>query len=170
MSVDPETLTKLDDVMPPMDTKPEKIYVAASVRAQGQATRLAVELQQAGFTVTGRWLTKNFATVPSRDEHWQDWIKHCLEWSSRDLEDLAAADTLIVLCDERSSSGGMDFELGWWIGAKRRNVILVGGERRNVFHWLPQMRWTIGTEGLVDWLKQWSQFGPWSRVKKEFEL
>lgn len=163
VTVDPETLSMLDDVMPAMDARPEKIYVAASTRAQHAAARLAVEIQQAGFVVTSRWLTQNFAEAPKPEHRWRDFVKHSLEWSRKDLEDLASADTLVVLCDEPSSTGGMHFELGWWIGARRGNVLLVGGDRRNVFHWLPRMRWTLGTDGLVAWLEQWRDYGPWAR-------
>ena len=42
-------------------------------------------------------------------------------------------------------------ELGYFLGARRTNIVVVG-ERPNVFFWTDSVRFTPTTDGLVEWL------------------
>jgi hypothetical protein len=69
-----------------------------------------------------------------------------------DVEDVLSADTLIILANQPSSSGGYHVELGLFLGAGKTNAIVVG-ERRNVFYWTEHVRFTHSVDGLVEWLQ-----------------
>jgi hypothetical protein len=43
-------------------------------------------------------------------------------------------------------------ELGYFLGANRSNIIVVG-DRPNVFYWLEDVRFTRSVDGLVEWLQ-----------------
>ena len=145
-------LTKTGDRLWALDTAPHKIYVAASMPAQVKAMRLALELIDSGFLVTSRWLRKDFSDKPDQYERWHDYCNYEELWGEQDLEDLAAADTLVILADSPSSSGGYHVELGFFLGAGKTNVVVVG-DRPNVFYWTRNVRFVIGTGGLVEWLQ-----------------
>jgi hypothetical protein len=134
-----------------LDIAPRRIYVAASMAAQVEAMRFALQLMDAGFVVTSSWLRKDFSDKPDMHENWLDFVTYEEWWGKTDVEDLYSADTLIVLAKKMSSSGGFHTELGYFLGARRTNIIVVG-DRPNVFFWTSNVRFTLSTEGLVEWL------------------
>ena len=136
----------------PLDYAPQCIYVAASVNNQLPALRLALRLQWEGFRVTSQWLLSDFSARPRPNEDWSKWVQVVTEWGAKDLEDLAGADTLVLLADVPSSSGGFHVELGFFLGSGRTNIVVVGGDRPNVFFWTKTVRWVPDAEGLVEWL------------------
>lgn len=144
-------LSMVDDRLWRLDVAPKNIYVAAPLTQQGEASRFALQLMDAGFNVTSRWLRRDFSTKPSKD-NWESYKALEEEMGRIDLEDVLRSDTLIILADKPSTSGGYHVELGIFLGAGRTNIIAVGN-RPNVFFWLDNVRWTIGTEGLVEWLQ-----------------
>lgn len=162
-------LTAPHDRMWALPTIPRNIYVAATISEQGVAARFALQLVDAGFCVTSRWLRNDFSKVPNIAElgdkinlHpqlllnqekrlWEQWKQYEITWGEQDLEDLERADTLIVLAHEPSRTGGYHVELGYFLGARRDNIVVVG-DRRNVFYWTSKVRWTKTTDGLVEWL------------------
>ena len=133
--------------------KPENIYVAASINAQLEAARFSLDLQSAGFKVVSSWIRKNHAELAKKaKESDAERISIQKQFGRSDLLDLSNADTLIILTDVPSTSGGLHVELGYFIGSGRTNIICVG-PRVNVFFWTEYVRFTPATEGLVDWLQ-----------------
>ena len=131
--------------------RPTRIYVAASVSAQGSAAALALQLVDAGFEVTSRWLRLDPSVRLDRLKDPGAAREHFHEWGAKDLDDVLSADTMIVLADVPSSSGGYHVELGIFLGLGRKNIIVVGA-RPNVFFHLPWIRFFANTLGLVEWL------------------
>jgi hypothetical protein len=169
-SVSTNDLKPLADRMWRLATEPRNIYVAAPITDTAPALRLAMSLQDAGFTVTSSWLRHDFSDKPDissildrlkresttldMDEKrmWEAWKSYEKEWGERDLTDVLRSDTIIILADRPSTSGGYHVELGLALGTGK-NVIAVGG-RPNVFFWTDQVRYTNDTNLLVDWLVQ----------------
>lgn len=133
-----------------LDHAPRNIYVAAPMTEQIEALRFALQLVDAGFVVTSRWMRNDFSARPL-PHHWQQWKAYEANWGENDLEDLARADTLIILAKEPSTSGGYHVELGYFLGSGKGNIIVVG-DRPNVFFWTSQVRFAPNTNGLVEWL------------------
>ena len=152
-----EHLGRFDDRLWRLDVEPRNIYVAATLPNQAAAMRLALQLQDAGFVVTSRWLRVDFAMRPKADaidlahSHWHEYKQFMERMGRVDLEDLEKSDTLVVLADVPSATGGYHVELGYFLGSKKTNVVVVGN-RPNVFFWTERVRWTLGAEGLVEWL------------------
>lgn len=149
------------DVLPSSDlencvwqfpVKPGKIYVAAPVTNQARALQVAVGLMRRGYAVTSRWLEFDFSTARTPDQDWPNYVKRSETWGQRDLEDLEAADTLVVLSDRPSTSGGYHVEVGFFIGRGRENIVVVGG-RPNVFFWSKTIQYLSSLTDLVDFLK-----------------
>ena len=132
--------------------KPENIYVAASLHNRARTTRFALKLQDAGFVVTSRWIRDDFSDKPNEDEEFSKFADFENKWGQYDLEDLQKADTLIVFGDVASSSGGFHVELGYFLGASRENIIVVG-DRPNVFYFTNSIRFTPDESDLITWLK-----------------
>ena len=143
-------LSVADDRMWRLDVKPKDIYVAASLLNQENALRFSLRLQDAGFQVTSRWLRRDFSKKPTKDD-WPAYVALEEEMGNIDVEDVLRSDTLIILANTPSSSGGYHVELGLFLGANKPNIIVVG-DRPNVFYWLKDVRYTLGTEGLIEWL------------------
>ena len=144
-----------------LDLPPRNIYVAASLKSQVDALRFAIQLQDAGFCVTSRWLRNDFSkrpTVPAtennieRESAWRMWATYEEAWGQRDVEDLEKSDTLIILANQPSSSGGFHFELGHFVGSGKKNIITVG-DRPNVFFWHDSVRFMKELDGLIEWLQ-----------------
>jgi hypothetical protein len=134
-----------------LPVRPQDIYLAASMRAQAQAARFALQLIDAGFNVTSSWLRKDFSDRPA-ETNWRQFAEYEARWGATDLTDLQRSDTLVVLADEPSSHGGYNVELGFFLGAGRENVVVVGGDRPNVFFYADAVRWCPTIVGLVEWL------------------
>jgi len=133
-----------------LEVRPRNIYVAASMNAQTEALRFALRLIDAGFSVTSSWLRKDFGNKPSPHK-WQAYFEYEAKWGEVDLADLERADTLVVLANESSSSGGYHCELGYFLGAKRSNIVVVG-DKANVFYFTSSVRWAPSDHDLVEWL------------------
>jgi len=144
-------LSQVEDRLWRLDVKPRNIYVAASLNNKEAALRFSLMLQDAGFNVTSGWLRRDFSNMPAKD-NWEAYVAHEEEMGRADVEDVLLSDTLIILANTLSSSGGYHVELGVFLGAGRTNIVAVGS-RPNVFFWLDSVRWTISTVGLIDWLK-----------------
>ncbi len=133
-------------------TKPSAIYVAASVHNQNQAIRLALRLIRAGFVVTSRWLDFDFSTTVTEDPwKYSNSRERHETWGVRDIEDVAAADTLVLLANVASSSGGYHVELGLALG-QNKNVLVIG-DRKNVFYWTPQVQYLPDDSDLIEFLQ-----------------
>jgi hypothetical protein len=136
----------------PLSHKPRKIYIAASLNNQIRAMRLAIDLMRAGFEVASRWCSADFSGCPDKDSEQAEWVDYEIVWRDRDLEDIAAADVLVVLTDVSSKSGGLHFELGWWIGSDRSGAIIVGTRKLNCFFLIDDVQHVASTADLLEWL------------------
>jgi hypothetical protein len=132
--------------------KPQGIYLAASMPEQAATSRFALQLIDAGFKVTSSWLRQDFSDKPDQGKLWSKYAEYEAKWGATDLADLQRADTLVVLANEPSSSGGYWCELGYFLGTGRENVVFVG-DRRNVFAYADAVRWAPNTAGLINWLQ-----------------
>lgn len=132
-------------------TKPKKIYLAASINNRQEATRIALLLSDLGLEVTSRWLRLDFSSKPDKNVERYKWIDFEASWGRMDLEDVMAADTLVILSNIPSSTGGYHAELGIFLGKERENILVVGG-RPNVFYWTESIRVMRDTEKLVSFL------------------
>jgi hypothetical protein len=117
---------------------------------QGRAAQLALQLVDAGFIVTSRWLRTDFFARPGESD-WRRFVEFEECMGRIDVEDVRKSDTLIVLAHEPSASGGYHVELGMFLGAGKTNIIVVGN-RPNVFYRTEHVRFTPNTKGLVEWL------------------
>jgi hypothetical protein len=143
-------LSPTDDRLWRLDVAPKSIYVAAPLPSQLAVRTFACELVHAGFHVTSRWLTRDFSKRSTLS--WSEHVALDEEMGRIDVEDVLSADTLIILANQPSSSGGYHVELGLFLGAGKTNAIVVG-ERRNVFYWTEHVRFTHSVDGLVEWLQ-----------------
>jgi len=126
----------------PFDSEPKNIYIAASMDNQQAALRLAFLLGRASLNVTSSWLSVDAATSNCNyDVSPQDVADMQRSAGLRDIEDLEKADTLVVLNDIESTTGGLHFEVGYFLGRGRTNVLIVNGRRDNVFFHLSPVRW-----------------------------
>lgn len=138
--------------MLPLVTPPRKVYVAAALSEQGNAAKLALSLQDADFLVTSSWIRHDFSDRVKLGQH--DIDEDLRKWGELDLYDLSRSDTLIVLSDRESTSGGYHVELGYFLASPLTKNIVVVGEKRNVFFRTKNVRhWDKSTVELVDWLK-----------------
>ncbi len=141
-----------EDVVWQLPVKPSKVYVAAPVTNQASALKVALQLERAGFSVTSRWLLFDFSTAKTAEQNWDSFVERSTAWGNNDLEDLEAADTLVILADKPSTSGGYHVELGFFIGRGSKNIIAIGG-RPNVFFWSKTVQYLASVDDLVDFLK-----------------
>ena len=128
------SLSLVDDRLWKLSVQPKNVYVAASLNNQEVALRFSLQLQDAGFQVTSRWLRRDFSKKPTKDD-WPAYVALEEEMGNINLQDLDRADTLVLLADVPSTSGGFCVELGYFLGARRTNIVVVG-ERPNVFFWV----------------------------------
>jgi nucleoside 2-deoxyribosyltransferase len=113
-----------------------KIYVAGS--NQDEANAVAAILISEGHVITARWLLKPFNrtethTVPER-----------MQIAKEDVEDVLAADCLIMLSSSRRVSGGKFVELGVALGANK--LVCLIGERENMLMWHPSIQHFVTIE------------------------
>lgn len=137
----------------PLETEPKAIYIAASMGAQKAARALKEELILKGFHVTSRWIDMDFSLKPNvLDPSYAEFER---KWGNQDMEDVRAADTLVVLTDTPSSSGGLHFELGYFLGLGRTNVVASTGSSvlPNVFFYTEHVR-ALHTSAVGDWLQE----------------
>jgi len=133
---------------PPFDEHAEAVYVAGSFTSQCDASKLALWLQARGLQITSQWLWEAKMLDPANPVNPGEYaLKEC----NRDLADLARANTLVVLADIPSSTGGFWFELGWWYGQGRQNICVIGSDRANVFLWAPGVRWFPDVAAFKTW-------------------
>lgn len=102
------------------------IYIAAPWANREIAKGVRVELVSLGHLVTSRWLdVPDTGQLPSDREL-------CLREAKTDVEDIALADTLLVLTDPRPIGVGHHVEFGIALAAGKR--IILAGPVKSVFH------------------------------------
>lgn len=132
-------------------TAPKKIYVAAPTNRQHEALRVAFDLQCRGFEVTSSWLTFDFNLQRPSDDAAE--AERCRFWGQKDVEDLERADTLLLMAEYPSTSGGYHVELGYFLGAHRSNILVVGN-RPNVFYHHHTVKYVDNADYAVGFLEE----------------
>lgn len=123
-----------------------KLYLAARYSRKDEMKAYAGMLRRGGYIVTSRWLD-------DPGEEWTD--KECPVWKERaiiDLEDVEEADVVVSFThprDTMTSGGGRHVEFGY--GYALGKIMIIIGEKENVFHHLPGVR-IFPT--LDDWLNE----------------
>lgn len=137
----PQSLSAADPTEPYLwafPVKPKKVYIAASLHGHTKALQLALRLHQAGLHITSRWLLVDFPSLP-QEKLSKPWVEYEMKMNDVDRMDVREADTVVALMDPPSSSGGTHFEVGYFMGMGRTNVLAVG-VRPNVFYWDEHVR------------------------------
>ena len=111
-----------------------KIYLAAPFGERFTMRRVRTYLQSIGHVVTSRWLNCEERPEPGSDQEWPEFARRM---AAIDLEDLAAAETLIIFTGKSGTRGGMHVEFGYALALRKR--ICIVGERVNVFHFRPEI-------------------------------
>lgn len=116
------------------DLRPQEksVYVAAPFAWRAEAISAARILTERGFRSTARWHSS-----PGVDPRTDG--AGSRKAAEEDVEDVLAAQVLLVLTDERPIGAGHHVELGLAIVARRvdpTRKIVVAGPTKSVFHWL----------------------------------
>lgn len=115
-----------------------KVYLAAPFQWIDQMRVYAAELRAGGVTVTSRWLEE---THKSTDDKLPNLTHEQHQfYALQDVEDVAAADVFVLFTDPSKTivHAGRHVEFG--IAVQRKiPIYVVGLERENIFHHLPQV-------------------------------
>ena len=105
-------------------------YLCAGFSARPYLQQVRDMLIAEGHAVTSRWLD---CDVPGDErDH-----AHYAKWGPIDVEDVNAADIVILFTGLRGRKGGCDVEFGMGLALGKKLVIV--GDRTNVFTRLPQV-------------------------------
>lgn len=108
-----------------------RIYIAAPWIRKDDAKIVKQQLEQAGFTVTSRWIA--FHCDNSAYEH-PDGVMQ-LE-AQNNVEDLRNSDALLYMRWEKSEGKATELGIALMLGLK---VFVVGGRHDNVFLHMPEV-------------------------------
>lgn len=119
----------------------KKVYLAARYSRREGMLIAAYALKAAGITVTSRWIAGGHQVSGSglNDEQSLPAMQR-EKFAQEDIEDLAAADTVISFTEEphsNNSRGGRHVEFGMAVALGKRVIVI--GPRENVFHCLPHV-------------------------------
>lgn len=138
-----------------MDNKTLLVYLAAPWATQQLMRERRIELRELGFVVTSRWIDEPPTPPGITDRDW---------WAERaaiDLEDLRAADCVILSAESVSTTGDKHFETGYAYGIGKQ--IIVVGQPENVFHHMRSLvlvpDWEAAKSALLDYAPAWSVVG-----------
>lgn len=106
-----------------------KVYLASPYGQRGDMARVARELKERfGFVLTSRWVWNGEETPEHPAEY----------WAAVDLDDLLAADILIIFPDAETGRGH-HIEFGYALGTGKRIIVI--GQRPSIFYHLPELEW-----------------------------
>jgi hypothetical protein len=122
-----------------------KIYLASRYYRHPQMREYRAALAAIGHEVTSHWIDVggDGLTAAALGPNPDAGIPH----AERDLEDIRAADAVMVFTGQPSTTGGMHVELGYALGLGRRAILV--GPRENVFHCLPGIEWYPDWDALM---------------------
>lgn len=127
-----------------------KIYIAGPWVRREECKGYQKQLEDAGFTIVSRWITKHIdlgvaaADLNTPDEKVQEELtKQAIE----DVLDLETADVFLIINSEKSE--GKAFEFGYAC-AMRLPIIAVGDRSNNIFYQLPHVVVTPTLEEAID--------------------
>jgi len=122
-----------------------EIYIAAPFVRQNEAREKAQQLTSLGFSVTSRWINEDVNAAINATPEYQN------ERAFIDIDDINAADYLVLLGEHDSRTGGKHFETGYAYATGKG--ILVIGRRENIFHHLPSVKFCETWEQGIVFLK-----------------
>lgn len=117
-----------------------RVYVAAPFVERGMARLVKRELEKAGHTVTSRWIETHL------DESVLDDLDKSRGEAETDLDDIEAADVLVLVDYNFQCSTGRAFEFGYAV-ARGKTVIRIGPPRRHIFNALVSV---LNVSGIVE--------------------
>jgi nucleoside 2-deoxyribosyltransferase len=124
------------------------IYIAGKWSARERLAERAKEVEALGHKVVSSWLRPDVAIEQGE---WASMSSHeQASYASRDLDEVDAADLLILDTFDESNTGGREVEYGYAIGANK--IVTRVGPTRNGFHHL--------MEGYQDWPTLLDALGP----------
>jgi hypothetical protein len=107
-----------------------KIYCAGKFARREELRAQAHKLWSLGFDIVSSWL--NESTRP-------EWMTHeefFTKLGRKDLEEISAADILILEAVQPSETGGKECEWGFALGQNHRKLCWLVGTPKNPFHYL----------------------------------
>lgn len=122
-----------------------KVYLAARFSRLPELLGYKAELEDAGVTVTSRWLLGGHEWVGTPDDEIP--VDELARFATDDLEDLTAADLVICFTESPRSGparGGRHVEFGYALA--RGIPVLTVGYRENVFYCLPTVMYAVDWE------------------------
>jgi nucleoside 2-deoxyribosyltransferase len=120
-----------------------KLYVAAHCRWAG--SHVAAVLSERGHQITARWLSQPFgATTDYTPET-------CRDIAQQDMDDVCAADGLVLVAGPDRYSGGKFVEVGIALGTGKRVVVI--GRRENMLMHHPSVEQVDTPEAAAERLR-----------------
>lgn len=129
---------------------PRRIYLAARYSRHGEMRGVRDVLTALGYEVTSRWIDQHGGKLETSytPEKLNAEPDECAALGQHDIEDLAAADTVISFTTaDGGGKGGRHVEHGLALGMGKR--VIVCGPRENIFHTLPQIEHYSSWRSLV---------------------
>ena len=126
------------------------IYLSGQFEDAPTLRRIRDELAAAGVHVTSRWLEGGSAVPATARAHEQDAAARLAAIARQDMEDIDAADIVVVFNPPEACNvgrGGRHVETGYALARGKRIVVV--GARGNVFHWLPDITMVPDWNGLL---------------------
>lgn len=114
-----------------------KVYIAAPYSRKDDMNVYAAELRAAGFTITSSWLDETYPPNIQTDDVSPEENK---KFATQDMNDICESDMMIFFTDDTHSivRGGRHVEFGLAL-AYKKEILVVGTEYENVFHYLPEV-------------------------------
>jgi hypothetical protein len=109
-----------------------RVYIAAPWKHKSRAAEVKQQLQEAGLTVTSRWM--DFKETPGVAYEYNDDVMRAE--ALNDIEDVAKSTAMLYLNLEKSE--GKATELGMAL-AYSMPIYVIGGKQNNVFLHLPEI-------------------------------
>jgi hypothetical protein len=133
-----------------------KVYLAARYSRHPEMQGVRDVLTALGYEVTSRWIDQHGGDVLESfvASKLNDDPEHCARYGVVDLEDMAAADTVVSFTStDGGGKGGRHVEFGWGLAAGKRMIVV--GPREHIFHTLP------GVEHYENWSRFVMALAPW---------
>jgi len=117
------------------------VYLAARYSRNAEMRAYRDQLVGLGIIVSSRWIDQHGGNVLESfvAEKLNNDPEYCAKYALVDLDDMAAADTIISFTNTNGGGkGGRHWEAGWAYAARKPQIII--GPREHVFHTLPGIR------------------------------
>ena len=128
-----------------------KLYIAS--HSQVSARDMQLELEQAGHSITSRWITHDWKFGHPSESAYTDGERRDI--ALMDQADIQDAEGLVLIAEAvgKTVPGGKHVETGIAIALKL--PVFVVGRRENIFHWHPLVHLAKDTPELIASLREW---------------